>query len=246
MRHVRVATGDGPVDGTIDADGVVRTAAGAGLGDVDDLRLLPPCSPTKIIGVGRNYASHLAQQGRTAPTEPWVFLATPNALAAHGDDVEVPTGAGGVDFEGELALVIGRRASGVTASRWRDHVLGITNANDLTVRSWQEGGAQWWRAKSSDGLKPLGPWVETDVDLDAPQPVRAWVDGELRQDGGTDDVVFGFGELLEFITRTVTLEPGDVVLTGSPGGAGPVAPGQTVEIEVAGIGRLRNRIVEAR
>jgi 2-keto-4-pentenoate hydratase/2-oxohepta-3-ene-1,7-dioic acid hydratase in catechol pathway len=244
VRIVRVAGSDGtPLEATLHDD-VVRARDGRELGTTDALTLLAPCEPTKVVGVGRNYVSHLDERGQPHPTEPWVFLKTPNAVVGSGVDVARPPGADRLDYEAELALVIGRRASRLSGNDWRDHVLGITSANDLTVRAWQAGNAQWWRAKSSDGLCPIGPWIETEVDLEAPLRVRAWVDGELRQDGATDDLLFGFGEILEFVTRAVTLEPGDVVLTGSPAGAGPLEPGQTAEIEAGGVGRLTTRIVE--
>lgn len=213
---------------------------GRDLGALADLRLAPPCTPTKIVAVGKNYHSTLGGRGIEPPAEPWVFLKAPNAVVASGDVVRLPEGQR-VDFEAEVALVIGRHAARLNESNWREHVHGITAANDLTARDWQASGEQWWRAKSSDTFCPLGPTILEDVDLDAPIGIRAWVDGELRQDGSTDDMVFGFGELLRFITRTVTLEPGDVVLTGSPAGAGPVTAGSTIEIEVEGVGRLTNR-----
>jgi 2-keto-4-pentenoate hydratase/2-oxohepta-3-ene-1,7-dioic acid hydratase in catechol pathway len=245
-RLVRLAVGDGSSrPGTVRDDGTVVDGAGLRIGAVGESTFAAPCLPSKIVGIGRNYRSHLDERGQAYPAEPWVFLKTPNAVVGHGAAVVRPLGVDRIDYEAELALVIGRRASGIAARDWRDHVQGITNANDVTVRAWQEGNAQWWRAKSSDTLCPLGPWIDTDVDLDAPQRVRAWVDGELRQDGATDDLLFSFGEILEFVTRTMTLEAGDVVLTGSPGGAGPVAIGSTVEVEIADIGRLSNHVVEA-
>jgi len=245
-RLVRVAVGPGDVRAArVRDDGVVVGESGTVIGAVDELELAAPCAPTKVLGVGRNYRSHLDARGQSYPTEPWVFLKAPNAVVGHRAGIVLPAGVDHLDYEAELALVISRRASRIAAGDWRDHVAGVTNANDVTVRAWQQGNAQWWRAKSSDTLCPLGPWIETDVDLDAPVTVRAWVDGELRQDGATDDLLFGFGEILEFLTRSVTLEPGDVVLTGSPGGAGPVEVGATVEVEVASIGRLSNDVVTA-
>lgn len=242
-RTARLVRDGSVVDVRVDGD-VARTLDGVELGPLDDQRLAPPCAPTKIVAVGQNYRSSLASRGRDVPAEPWVFLKAPNAVVASGEPVRLPSGQR-VEFEAEIGLVIGRRASALTEADWRQHVRGITAANDLTARDWQASGEQWWRAKSSDTFCPLGPTVREDVDLDAPIRIRAWVDGELRQDGTTEDMVFGFGELLRFITRTMTLEPGDVVLTGSPAGSGPVDVGSTVEIEVEGVGRLRNPAVAA-
>ena len=212
---------------------------GQDLGPLEGLRLAAPCEPTKVVGVGKNYWSLLGSRGHEPPAEPWVFLKGSNAVVASGDPVRLPPGQQ-VDFEAEVALVIGKRASRLTESDWRGCIRGITAANDLTSRSWQSSGEQWWRAKSSDTFCPLGPTILEDVDLDSPIRLRTWIDGELRQDGSTSDMVFGFGELLRYITRSVTLEPGDVVLTGSPVGAGPVEVGSTMEIEVEGVGTLRN------
>lgn len=245
VRQVRVVTDAGEVrPGSVRDDDVVVDADGGVLGPLDEVRLAAPCVPTKVIGVGQNYRSHLDERGREYPVEPWVFLKAPNAVVGHRDAIVRPQGVDRIDYEAELALVISKTASRIDASDWRDHVWGITCANDVTVRAWQQGNAQWWRAKSADTLCPLGPWIETDIDLDAPVGVRAWVDGELRQDGATDDLLFGFGEILEFVTRAVTLEPGDVVLTGSPGGAGPIQVGSTVMVEVGGVGPLTNPVAE--
>jgi 2-keto-4-pentenoate hydratase/2-oxohepta-3-ene-1,7-dioic acid hydratase in catechol pathway len=245
-RLIQMVAEDGRVrPGIVRDDGEIIDGAGSAIGALDESVLAAPCTPTKIIGVGRNYRSHLDERGQAYPTEPWVFLKAPNAVVGHRAEIIRPPGVDRIDYEAELALVVSRRASRIASRNWRQHVLGVTNANDVTVRAWQEGNAQWWRAKSSDTLCPLGPWIDTDIDLDASVPIRAWVDGELRQDGATDDLLFGFGEILEFVTRTMTLEPGDVILTGSPSGAGPVDVGATVEVEVAGIGRLINHVVEA-
>jgi 2-keto-4-pentenoate hydratase/2-oxohepta-3-ene-1,7-dioic acid hydratase in catechol pathway len=239
----RVHVDGGIVEARI-VEGMVRRLDGSELGPVQDVRFAPPCVPTKVVGVGRNYASLLAARGTEPPSEPWVFLKGPNAVVGSGDPVLRPAGQA-IDFEAEIGLVIGRRASRLTAADWRAHVRGITAANDMTVRAWQAGAAQWWRAKSSDTFCPLGPAVLEGSDLEAPIGIKAWVDGELRQSGSTAELHFGFGEILAFITRTVTLEPGDVVLTGSPAGAGPVDVGSVLEVEVEGVGRLTNPVMEA-
>lgn len=239
----RVHHGGAVVDVVV-AEGRAVTGDGRDLGPLDGLRLAPPCAPTKIVGVGKNYHSTLDGRGEAPPSEPWVFLKAPNAVVASGEPVLLPAGQQ-VKFEGEIGLVIGRRASRLTEADWRDHVRGITAANDLTALDWRTSGEQWWRSKSSDTFCPLGPTLLEGADLDAPIRIRAWVDGVLLQDDTSDDMIFGFGELLSFITRTVTLEPGDVVLTGSPAGAAPLVVGSAVEVEVAGVGRLRNPVEAA-
>lgn len=239
VRTARVDVG-GTAHDVVVEDGRAVAAGGRDLGVLEELRLAPPCTPTKIVCVGKNYHSLLDARGEAPPSEPFVFLKAPNAVVASGDPVRLPAGQR-VKFEAEIGLVIGRRAVHLTESDWRGYVRGITAANDLTALDWRTSGEQWWRSKSSDTFCPLGPTIVEDVDLDVPISIRAWVDGMLLQDGASDDMIFGFGELLAFITRTVTLEPGDVVLTGSPAGAAPIAVGSTVEIEVDGVGRLFNR-----
>lgn len=236
------------VDGQVHA--VVGTPGtgfevGQEIGALESLRLTAPCAPSKVVCVGRNYAAHITEMGRPWPTQPFIFLKAPNAVVGHGDAVVRPRDVERFDYEGEMAVVIGRRAARVDASSWREFVLGFTCANDLTVRDWQEGDGQWARAKSADTLCPLGPWVETEIADPQALRLRTRVNRELRQDSTTADFVFGIGELLAFITAAITLEPGDAVLTGTPGGVGPVVAGDLVEVEVEGIGTLRNEIVDA-
>ncbi len=250
MKLIRVATPDGPQDAVLDVDLVRRregTAAapdaGAVIGPLEDLRLLVPCTPSKVIGAGRNYASNLAAKGRPTPTEPFLFLKAPNAVVGHDEPIIRPPGAQTLEYEAELCVVIGTRARHLTAENWRDHVLGYTCGNDVAVRDWQAMDRQWVFAKSADTLCPLGPWIETDPGDPDDLPVRARVNGTLTQDGRTSDTVFDTGALLVAITASITLEPGDVVMTGTPDGAGPVADGDVVEVEVGGIGTLRNQVV---
>lgn len=207
-------------------------------------RLLAPAGPTKIVCVGRNYLDHIRELGNDTgdlPGEPGIFLKGPNALAADGETVEYPEWTQNFHFEGELALVIGRQARALTPENALDHVAGYTCGLDLTARDLQKTDLQWFRAKAADRFCPLGPWLETDLD---PRDLRVTtrVNGETRQDGRTAQMIFDVPAILTYVTRFVTLEPGDVVLTGTPEGVGPLQRGDTVEVEVEGIGVLTTRI----
>ena len=198
-------------------------------------------APTKIVCVGRNYADHARELGNEAPSEPIIFLKPPSAMIAHGATIVRPPQSQRVDFEGELALVIGKIAKRVRAAAWRDVVGGFTCANDVTARDLQKKDVQFTRGKGFDTFCPVGPWIETDVD---PSTLRITtrVNGETRQDGNTRDMIFPCGVIIEFVTSVMTLVPGDLVLTGTPAGVGPLSAGDTVEVEIEGIGTLRNGV----
>jgi len=212
--------------------------------DVEDVRLLPPARPTKIVCVGRNWRDHIREMGHPdeAPSEPGLFLKAPNALAPPGAEIAYPEFTRLLHYEGELAVVIGRRMKAVPPEMALDHVLGYTCALDLTARDRQRTDLQWVRAKSADGFLPLGPWVETDLDPQA-LSISTRVNGELRQLGHTRDMIFPVAALLSYVSTFMTLLPGDVVLTGTPSGVGELHPGDEVEVEVEGIGSLSVRIV---
>ncbi|PRY02273.1 fumarylacetoacetate hydrolase family protein [Allonocardiopsis opalescens] len=215
---------------------------GERVGALSELRLLAPCEPTKVVCAGRNYRSLLAEQGRELPSEPFLFLKTPNAVVGPGAAVWYPSGVQDLAHEGELAVVVGRTARRLAPADAADHILGYTCANDITVRDWQHPSAQWWRAKSADTHCPVGPWLETEpAGLDDLR-VRTTVNGEVRQDGRTGDLLFGIGELLAHVSAHLTLLPGDVVLTGTPAGIRPVRPGDVMAVEVEGIGTLSNPV----
>lgn len=216
--------------------------AGAPVAPVGSLTLLAPCEPTKVVCAGRNYRSLLAEQGRDVPDVPFLFLKAPNAVVGPGARVFYPAGVADLAHEGELAVVIRRRSSRLLASEVADAVLGYTCANDLTVRDWQDPNSQWLRAKSSDTHCPLGPWIETDLADPGDVEVRTTVNGELRQQGRTNDQVYGVEELLCFITAHMTLQPGDVVLTGTAAGIRPVQVGDTMTVQAEGIGALTNTV----
>ena len=201
--------------------------------------LLPPVVPTKIVAVGRNYAEHAKELGNEAPSEPIIFLKPPSALLPPDGTIIRPPQSQRVDFEGELAIVIGKAARNIAAADWRSVVLGFTCANDVTARDLQKKDVQFTRGKSFDTFCPLGPCIETDLDPSA-LSLRTRVNGEVKQNGNTRDMVFNCGAIIEFITSVMTLEPGDVILTGTPAGVGPLAAGDHVEVEIEGIGVLAN------
>jgi 2-keto-4-pentenoate hydratase/2-oxohepta-3-ene-1,7-dioic acid hydratase in catechol pathway len=204
-----------------------------------DARLLAPVIPSKIVAVARNNPSHAAELGNDVPTHPMLFLKPATSVIGPEDPIPLPEGSERVDHEAELAVVIGGLCRRVTEEEAPKYVLGYTCANDVTARDWQQSDGQWARAKGSDGFCPLGPWIETELDP-ADVAVIARVNGEERQRGRTSDFVFSPAALVSFISRSITLLPGDVVLTGTPSGVGPMAPGDRVEVEVEGIGVLRN------
>jgi len=206
-----------------------------------DAVLLPPCVPTKIVCIGRNYAEHAKELGNEAPAEPIIFLKPPSALLAPFGTIVRPAISQRVDHEGELAIIIGKRAKDVKAAQWRDYVRGFACANDVTARDIQKKDVQFTRGKGFDTFAPVGPCLETDLDV-AALSLQTRVNGEIRQNGNTRDMIFACDYLVEFITSVMTLEPGDVILTGTPSGVGPLASGDTVEVEIEGIGVLRNAV----
>ena len=198
--------------------------------------------PTKIIGIASNYRKHIAEMGRPVPAVPKMFLMPPSALIGPGDPIVLPEGIGRVDHEAELGVVIGRRMSRVSPEDALDFVAGYTAVNDVSAREFQRKDGVFSRAKGIDTFCPAGPAVVTDIDPFNTR-VRCWVDGELRQDGNTSDLLFDVPTLLSFISNFRTLEPGDLIATGTPMGVGPIVPGQTVVVEVDGVGRLENPVV---
>jgi len=204
-----------------------------------DAELLPPVMPSKIVAVGRNYAEHAKELGNEAPSEPIIFLKPPTAVLNPNGTIVRPPQSQRVDFEGELAIVIGKTARNVSRDDWQSVVLGFTCANDVTARDLQKKDVQFTRGKSFDTFCPLGPCIETDLDPSS-LPLRTRVNGETKQNGNTHDMVFNCAVIIEFITSVMTLLPGDVILTGTPAGVGPLAAGDRVEVEIEGIGVLRN------
>jgi 2-keto-4-pentenoate hydratase/2-oxohepta-3-ene-1,7-dioic acid hydratase in catechol pathway len=203
--------------------------------------LLAPVTPSKIVCVGRNYRDHAKELGNEVPAEPLLFFKPPSSLLNPGGVVRMPAASARIDFEGELALVIGKRATKLKPdANWRSVVRGYTLANDVTARDLQKKDGQWTRAKGFDSFCPVGPWVSDEVDPAAGLEIETRVNGEVRQHGSTADFIFGIQELLAYITAAITLEPGDLVLTGTPAGVGPLNAGDCVEVSMPGLGVLTN------
>lgn len=205
-------------------------------------KLLTPVVPTKIVCVGVNYRDHATEMKHDLPKEPVIFLKPPTAINSPGGSIVIPPGVGRVDYEAELGVVIGRRTHKATPAEAEHQILGYCCANDVTARDLQKIDGQWTRAKGFDGFCPLGPWVDTDVDP-SDLRIQSFVNGEIRQDARTSDMLFNVYELVSFVSNVMTLVPGDVVLTGTPAGIGPIVPGDTVEIRIEGIGSLVNDVI---
>jgi 2-keto-4-pentenoate hydratase/2-oxohepta-3-ene-1,7-dioic acid hydratase in catechol pathway len=210
---------------------------------LDAIRLLAPVIPSKLVCIARNYPEHAKEMGNPVPQVPVLFIKPATSVIGPGDPIPLPPGAGRVDHEAELAAVIGRICRRVTEDQAMSAVLGFTCANDITSRDWQQSDVQWARAKGSDGFGPLGPWIETELDPSDLEVVSR-VNGELRQKARTSEMTLSPAQLVSHISQTITLLPGDVVLTGTPPGVGPLEPGDVVEIEIEGIGVLENPVVD--
>ena len=267
MRIARFTTGDDPLYGVVmgdfdehgelPEDATIVTLAGdpmyAGVKPLEeqhrlaDVRLLAPVIPrSKVVAIGRNYAAHAAELGNDVPAEPLMFLKPNTAVIGPGDPIFYPHQSQRVDFEGELAVVIGRICRDVPVEQATDVIFGYTIANDVTARDLQKKDGQFTRAKGFDSFCPLGPWIETDLD---PQhfsdgvAIQTHLNGDLVQDGSTKDMIFDIPTLVAHITSVMTLLPGDVILTGTPEGIGPMQPGDEVEVSIAGLGALTNTVV---
>lgn len=243
-------TDEGITYGTVEPEGI-RVYQGSPLvhweaTDVfvgfDEVTLLSPVLPSKVLCVGKNYVDHAAELASEVPSEPLIFMKPSTAVIGPGATVVLPAQSAEVHHEGELAVVMGAVARRVRAEDIGQVVLGYTIANDVTARDLQRSDGQWTRAKGFDTFCPLGPAIETEFDPAEGMRIATSVNGELRQEGTTAEMVFGVAELIEYITSVMTLLPGDVVLTGTPAGVGPVAPGDVMEVEVEGIGRLINPV----
>lgn len=256
MRLVRVARPSGP------AFGVITVPPGKGehvalldghpfdeelaitdqLAPLEQVPLLAPIIPSKVLCVGRNYAAHADERDAAVPSEPLIFSKPATSVIGPGDAIRLPALSNEVHHEGELAVVIGRLTRKVSVEEAADAILGYTCANDVTARDLQDRDGQWVRAKGFDTFCPLGPWISSEVDPNDGLMVRCRVDGEVRQEGSTSDLVFSVPELIAYCAAFTSLLPGDVILTGAPAGVGPLAPGQTVEVEVEGLGTLSNPV----
>ena len=248
-----IVTGDIDDFGIPDEDSVITALAGdplyVGLQPTDeqlrlaDARLLAPVLPrSKVVGIGRNYAAHAAEMGGEVPDEPLMFLKPNTSVVGPGDPIFYPRQSENVHFEGELAVVIGRICRDVPREKCADVVHGYTVGNDVTARDLQSKDGQFTRAKGFDSFCPLGPWIETELDV-SDLRVQTFLNGEVKQDGRTSDLIFDVPTLIAYVTSVMTLLPGDVILTGTPEGVGPMSAGDEVEISIQGIGNLTNKVV---
>lgn len=210
----------------------------------DEAQTLTPVAPSKIVCVGRNYREHAAELGNEVPAEPLLFLKPPSAILSPGEAIQIPALSKRVDFEGEIAIVIGDRCSKIgTDEDPSDYIRGYTIANDVTARDLQKKDGQWSRAKGFDTFCPVGPLVTDEIDPAIGIGITTHLNGELRQDGNTRDLIFSIDYLLRYITAAMTLFPGDLILTGTPAGVAPMQPGDRVAITVEGIGTLTNPVL---
>lgn len=209
----------------------------------DQARLLAPVIPTKIIAVGRNYVDHADEFNNPIPEEPLLFLKPPTSVIGPLQAIRLPKESANVHHEAELAIVVGKVARDVKIEDAGSYIMGFTAANDVTARDLQRSDGQWTRAKGFDTFCPLGPAIDTDLDPLEGLQVTCRVNSELRQSGSTADMIFGVSELLSYVSGVMTLLPGDVILTGTPEGVGPIAAGDKVEVEIEGIGVLMNTVL---
>ena len=262
MRIARFTTGDDPqfgvVTGEVDEHGIPDDDCmvvalngdplyvGVQLSSTEhrlaDVRLLAPVLPrSKVVGIGRNYAAHAAEMGTDVPAEPLMFLKPNTSVIGPGDPVFYPRQSNDVHYEGELAVVIGRICRDVPVEKAADVIWGYTVGNDVTARDLQRSDVQFTRAKGFDTFCPLGPWIETELDV-SDLRVRTFLNGDLKQDGRTRDLIFDVPTLVAHVTSVMTLLPGDVILTGTPEGVGPMQVGDEVEVSISGIGNLTNKV----
>ncbi len=240
MRHVRFRDPAGAVrqgewhDDSVSFDGREY--------DLTAVDVLPPVEPTKLVCIGRNYADHAEEMGSEMPDRPMLFLKPPNTLAGHGDTVDLPSGKDRLDHEAELGVVISRQCRNVAAENAEDVIAGYTCVNDLSNRDDQREERNWVRGKAFDGAAPIGPVVADPEHVPEDAAVRLRVNGDLRQDGHRGQLYFDVPTLIEEITAYLTLEPGDVISTGTPEGVGPLSDGDHVEVEVEGVGTLEHDV----
>jgi 2-keto-4-pentenoate hydratase/2-oxohepta-3-ene-1,7-dioic acid hydratase in catechol pathway len=250
MRIVRFAVGREPRYGLVE-ESIVREIRGDIFGkftvtnkkhSVKRIKFLAPTAPSKIVAVGLNNRDHIAEMKHELPDEPIIFLKPPTAVLPHHGRIVYPKSCGRLDYEAELGVIIKRTARAVPAERALRYVLGFVCFNDVTARDLQRKDGQWTRGKSFDTFAPFGPWIETELDL-SDAPIRAYLNGVIRQESNINNYIFDVPYLIHFISTVMTLYPGDVIAAGTPSGVGPMQPGDTIEIEVEGIGRLSNTIV---
>ncbi len=208
---------------------------------LSDLKLVAPCEPSKILCIGRNYVEHAKELGNEVPKVPLVFMKPPSSIIANGDHIILPPQSKQVEHEAELVVVIGKRTKNVTAETAKEYIFGYTIGNDITARDLQKTDGQWTRAKGFDTFCSFGPWIDTDFDA-SDAVVTCRVNGQMRQMASTRDMVFNVGTLIAYISSVMTLEPGDLIFTGTPAGVGELKNGDEVVVEIEGLGALKNPV----
>ncbi|NIP30647.1 MAG: DUF2437 domain-containing protein [Candidatus Dadabacteria bacterium] len=210
--------------------------------NIDDIKVLPPCSPSKILAVGLNYRDHAEEMKKTPPEDPMLFMKPSTAVIAHEDKINYPSHMSSrVDYEGELAVIIGKKATMVSVENSYNYIFGYTCINDITARDLQAKDIQFTRGKGFDTFAPIGPYIETDIDPSNIN-IRTFLNGEIKQNSNSSNLIFSVPELLSFISSVMTLLPGDIIATGTPSGINPMVPGDKIEVELEGIGRLINYV----
>ena len=250
MRLARFSTSDGIYHGIIHGERV-HTIEGDFFGSLTEtgtsyalssVRLLAPVMPSKLLCCGHNYLAHIKETGSEIPVVPLIFMKPPTAVIGPGDDIVYPAITEHLDYECELALIISKKCRNASYARAKDYILGYTCSNDVTARDIQRSNGQWTCGKGFDTFAPLGPWIETDLDPDS-LGIRTIVNGEIKQDSNTSNCIFDVSRLVEFISSVMTLLPGDVIMTGTPSGISKLERGDSVTIEIDGIGQLTNPVV---
>jgi len=252
LKFMRFLRNDTVIQGITDGIGYVKEIRGDIAGNYeltgwqiplkDVQKYLVPVYPSKIVGLGLNYRSHAEETGVQIPSEPLMFLKPPSALAAHGEDIIYPGISSRVDYEAELAIIIGKMACNISAEEAGHVILGYSCFNDLTARDLQKKDGQWTRAKSFDTFAPLGPWIEMDIDPSNLE-ISMLQNDRVVQDSLTSDLIFNVNHIVSCVSRVMTLNPGDVIATGTPSGIGPVEHGDILTVRIQGIGELQNRVV---
>ncbi|MEW6621611.1 MAG: fumarylacetoacetate hydrolase family protein [Bacillota bacterium] len=209
---------------------------------LSEVQLLVPCEPTKIICIGLNYHDHAKEVSLPIPKEPVVFLKPPSTLTASGSNIVYPVQCNRLDYEAELAIIIGTVVKDIKPTEVMDCVFGYTCANDITARNLQPLDGQWTVAKSFDTFCPIGPYIETEISPDS-LDIKLWLNGNIKQNSNTSQMIFDVPYLVSYLSKIMTLFPGDIIITGTPSGVGPMNPGDTVEVEITGLGKLVNRVV---
>ncbi|MFL6054358.1 MAG: fumarylacetoacetate hydrolase family protein [Actinoallomurus sp.] len=251
MRIARFTKDGGLSFGVVEDDETIATVAAHPFGEIQltgerqplaDVRLTAPILPSKVVAIGKNYAEHAREMGGEPPSEPVIFMKPSTTVIGHRETIAYPSLSERVDYEGELAVVIGRLCRDVPASRAADVILGYTCANDVTARDLQQRDGQWTRGKGFDTFCPLGPWIETDLDP-SDLAITTTVNGETRQSSRTKQLLHGIPALIEYVSQVMTLLPGDVILTGTPEGVGPLQVDDEVSVTIENIGTLSNTVV---